>query len=124
MIAEILFVVLLSVVLATIVGLGFRRHAPWNFWGTFAVLVLAGVAIAAWVQPVGPLVYGFAWAPVVIGTLLIATLMLAASSRQPPGQEEAPEGPAGHTDPVAASLGGMFWFLVVALAITSLAAFL
>lgn len=115
-----LFVVfLVALVGAFAVSFGYRRHRPWSFWTLLGILFLVGLAVSLWVQPVGPLVYGFAWLPVVMGTLIIVFLMLALGGSPPETR--------GDTEPyqrVEGAASIFIWFLIAALGISVLAAFL
>lgn len=118
MLVQILFVALIAFLAAFAVSFGYRRRRPWSFWTLLGVLFLAGLTISLWVQPVGPVVYGFAWLPVVTGAFLIVLLMLALGTRPPETRGDAE--PAARVEGAASIF---LWFLVGALGITVVASF-
>ena len=59
-----------------IVALG--RKGPWGtVWTFFLVLFLALWIVSLYVRAVGPVHFGIAWLPIVIGGLLLTVLLLA-----------------------------------------------
>lgn len=115
------FALLVAVVLATTLTFAFRsRMRGWGFWPLFGVLFLGGAAVALWVEPIGPVVYGFAWVPVVVGTLMIALMMLALAT--PPRTPAVRTNGELSDDAVEASWAFLS-FLMLALGVLLLASF-
>ncbi|MFO8129526.1 MAG: hypothetical protein R6T99_06455 [Bacteroidales bacterium] len=113
--------VIFSIIAALLVGVLFyyifRYSGPWgSFWTFLLVLVLAGLAAAAWIEPIGPAAWNVAWLPILFVILLFALFLAAATTpddrrrirtRRPvdtetPGEEAA-----------AVTLGIFFWIFIV-----------
>lgn len=111
-----IFVIALLMALA--VSFGYRRRRPWSFWTILGVLFLVALTLAVWVRPVGPLIYGFAWLPVFMGSLVVALLMLAVGTS--PGERMV----TGDSSPRIEGVGAIYiWFLLGSLALVLIASF-
>lgn len=119
-IVEFIIVVLLALFVASIFFYGFRSRGPWGvFWVLLLFLILAGVVARLWITPTGPLIWGFAWIPVLFFVLIVALLIAAANpterdrrrSRSLEAQAESQP-----TDPrreAGAAFGIFFWLLLI-----------
>lgn len=111
-----IFVIALLMALA--VSFGYRHRRPWSFWTILGVLFLVGLTLAIWVRPVGPVIYGFAWLPVFMGSLVVALLMLALGTT--PGERTV----EGDAVPRIEGAGAIYvWFLLGSLALILIASF-
>jgi K+ transporter len=111
--------VLLTVMAAIIVSVlfyyVFKSTGPWeNFWIFLLILTLAGLAAGFWIAPVGPVMWGIAWVPILIVIIIFALLLGAASPRQ---QERtvtnSENGEPAPQDRKAATIGALFWILLI-----------
>ncbi len=119
--AEFFVALIMAVSIGLLFYYGFRVTGPWgNLWAFLSILVLAGIAAEAWVNPIGPYVFGVSWLGAFFFILIFALLIGAATPPRrreeeiPPGAEA--EDP-GKTSPAALALGTFFWFLLIILAI-------
>lgn len=48
-------------------------------WTFLIILVLAGLAAALWIEPVGPVIYDVAWVPMLFVIILFALVLAAAT---------------------------------------------
>ena len=114
---------MVALIMAVGIGLlfyyGFRVTGPWgSLWAFLAILVLAGIAAEAWINPIGPYVFGVSWLGAFLFILIFALLIGAAT---PPRRsaEEIPPGTGAEevrrTRPGALALGTFFWFLLLIL---------
>ena len=116
---DLALVFVIAVLMALAVSFGYRQRRPWSFWTILGVLFLVGLVVAVWARPAGPLIFGFAWLPVFMGSLVVALLMLALGTAPGAGNAE------GETVPRMERAGGIYvWFLLGSLAILLLASFL
>ena len=110
-VAEFLLILLLAFVLAAVFAFPLGRPGPWGgFWWFFLVLFLGTWAIAAWIQPIGPVAWGVAWAPILVGAVLIALLVAAI----PPRPTTTPTEVAAEAE-AATAIGAFFWMLLLGL---------
>lgn len=121
LLADLLFALVISFLLALVFGLGLRRPGPWGgFFWFFLLLFFATWALAAWVTPVGPVAYGVAWVPVAVGGLLVAMILAAAG---PPRAMESSPGEGPSEAAVSVTVGVLFWAAIVLLALAAAAAY-
>jgi hypothetical protein len=115
--------IILTVLTAFFVGIlfyyVFKSSGPWGtFWSFLVILILVGLASAAWITPVGPAIWGFAWLPTLL-VILIAALLLAAATPTPHRRrrelnlEKEPE--PSEEETAAIAIGGFFWILLLIL---------
>lgn len=119
---QILFSILLALIVGSFFYYLFKYTGPWgSFWTFVLVLILAGLAASAWIEPVGPVLYDIAWVPILIVILLFALFLAAVTpprySRRQPPQEHIPE-PTGEELPVLA-ISTIFWVFLFALLIAA-----
>jgi hypothetical protein len=114
--------ILLTIIVAVLIGIlfyyVFRKAGPWGkFWTFILVLILAGLAAAAWIPPVGPVFWDIAWIPVVFVILLFALLMAAATPPERVERETTevpPENlPVEERASVSVLLSAFFWIFIV-----------
>ncbi len=118
--------VLVAILIAAVVGVFFyyvfKFAGPWgNFWAFLTVLILAGVAAGAWIEPFGPVVYEVAWVPVLFVIFLFALLLAALSPPSARRTASIPEDPLLEVPEEEApfmAISAVFWiflaFLLVA----------
>lgn len=103
------------------------RTGPWDGFVWFFVLLILGTwAIGAWIEPVGPLLWGVAWLPFLVAAVFIALLIAAVTPdvytrrhrRSGPAlTEETTESeatPDAH-DAAAVAIGIFFWGVLLML---------
>mgnify|MGYP006281488315 CR=1 FL=1 len=120
---EIFFAVIGAIVIGVIFYYVFRISGPWGtFWSFLLVLILATIAVTAWITPFGPVFRDIAWLPILLVVILFALLLAAATPpggrRVPPRTErdlETPE-PTG----AVAALGVFFFVLIIVLVAVAL----
>jgi len=119
--------ILISIVLAFVVGAFFyylfKYSGPWgSFWTFIIILVLAGIAASAWIEPVGPVIYDVAWLPILAVVILFALLLAAASpprqSTKYPERENIPETTEEELPVLAIST--IFWIFLVVLMVAAI----
>ncbi len=76
--------IILTILVAAFVGLLFyyifKYTGPFGrLWTFILILVLAGLAAAAWIEPAGPVYWDVAWLPVIFVILLFALFLVAAT---------------------------------------------
>lgn len=77
---EILFILIIALVIGAIFYYGFGRRGPYGaFWVFLLILFLAGLAGRFWITPAGPVMWGFAWLPLIFWIFIIALLIGAAT---------------------------------------------
>ena len=117
---DLALVFVIALLMALAVSFGYRQRRPWSFWTILAVLFLVGLVVSVWARPAGPLIYGFAWLPVFMGSLVVTLLMLALGTAP---SDWTAEGES--SVPRMERAGGIYvWFLLGSLAVLLLASFL
>jgi len=101
--------------------LGWRRPGHFEPGASISFLFLIfffGLwAAAVWLQPVGPVLWGVAWMPILFAGLILGLIVLAATPRRPrispprPAIGNRPSSGAGERD-AALGLGVFFWLLL------------
>jgi hypothetical protein len=115
---ELALIFVIALLMALAVSFGYRHRRPWSFGTILGVLFLVGLTVAIWARPVGPVVYGFAWLPVFMGSLVVALLMLALGT---PRSERTAE---VETHARVEGAGAIYiWFLMGSLAVILIASF-
>ncbi len=106
-------------------GLGPSREVL----GVFLLTVLVTWSVGVWVAPFGPALWGRYWLPFLVPGLLFLLLLaaLVPTRRAPPTYQEAVD--RARADDASAgtalvALSGLFWVLIVALAVSAGAAYL
>ena len=111
----IILTVLAALIISTVFYYVIKTTGPWeNFWVFLLILVLAGLAAGLWITPVGPVMWGVAWVPMLMAIIIFALLLGAASprSKEPNLTNSESHEPVTH-DREAATLGALFWILLV-----------
>ncbi len=119
-IIEFIVVVVLAILVATIFFYGFKsRGAAKAFWILLFILFLAGWAGRLWINPAGPVLWGYAWLPVFFFVFIIALLIALASpgdSQKAARNTRLRESQTGVTEPeeeAGAAFGILFWVLIL-----------
>ncbi|MFO8146132.1 MAG: hypothetical protein ACQEWG_01120 [Bacteroidota bacterium] len=96
---------------------GFKTRTPWGaFWAFLLLLFLAALAGRYWIQPVGPQLYGVAWAPVLFFVFIIALLIAASAPADDYATPKEPVDPELREPEVrgtVAVFGLFFWLLLL-----------
>ncbi len=120
---EILLVILAALVIGSLFYFLLKLSGPWgSFWSFILILILAGLAAAAWITPVGPIYYDIAWFPVLFTILLFAILMAAATpSRRERSRTTATQRRVEDTEGGLAfvALSAFFWIFLLFLLIAA-----
>jgi hypothetical protein len=75
---EIIIIALAAIVIGSLFFYVFKAAGPWgSFWIFILILILAGLAAAAWVRPFGPVYWNISWVPVLF-VIMLFSLFLAA----------------------------------------------
>ncbi len=78
LLAEILFALGLALLFTAIFTLGFKRIGPWAVWWIFFLIIfMTAWAGSLWITPVGPMLWGIYFLPIIV-VALVAALLLAA----------------------------------------------
>jgi hypothetical protein len=121
---EILFVTLMAIIIGSLFYHVFKYSGPWgSFWTFILVLILAGLASATWVRPIGPTYWNISWIPVIFVIVLFALLLAAAS---PPStrkkemleEEQVPTSPQANPAVIAVSF--LFWVFIIFLLVAAI----
>ena len=117
---EIILAFVIGLLLALVLAYGFGRTGPWgSFLWFFLVIFLAAWAVGLWVEPVGPVLWGAAWVPILFGALIVALLVAAI----PPSETRPAEVAEPQTAATAAALGLFFWLMILVLILTIVIAY-
>lgn len=121
---ETLFVILAALVVGVIFYYLLKLSGPWgSFWSFLLILILAGLAAAAWITPAGPVVYNIAWFPTLFTILLFAILLAAATpSRRERTRTTATQRHVEDTEGGLAfvTLSAFFWIFLLFLLMAAL----
>ncbi|MFO7924524.1 MAG: hypothetical protein R6U58_12615 [Bacteroidales bacterium] len=119
---EIIFTLIAAVLIGILFYHIFRYSGPWgSLWTFLLILIIAGLAGAAWIEPVGPVYREVAWIPILFVIIVFAVFLAAVTppnSRR--GIEAAQEDSAVPRDEVPfIALSGLFWFLFILLLVAA-----
>lgn len=117
-IVELIVVLFMALLVASIFFYGFRSRGPWSaFWVFLLVLFLAGWAGRLWVTPAGPVMWGFGWLPVLVFVFIVAVLIAVASPREDNmAEDDISRSRRKATQPgteAGAAFGILFWLLLI-----------
>jgi hypothetical protein len=128
-----IFAALLVALLFTLVfSASYRKRGSWGALLIFFLIIfLASWAGQLWINPIGPMVYGVSWVPLIFVGLVFAFLLMAASPPQPPKRKgttggigasgiSASNAPADsesteEEEVAALAVGVFFWILLIVL---------
>jgi hypothetical protein len=117
---EIFLTILIALLVGTLFYFVFKTTGPWGTFWTFAlILILVGLAAAIWIEPVGPLIYDFAWLPILFVILIFALILAAATPPRKRSRDLDLDTPttgkesSGADVAAVAALGIFFWFLLI-----------
>lgn len=120
---QIFFSILLALLVGGFFYYVFKYTGPWgSFWTFVLVLIVAGVAASAWIEPVGPILYDIAWVPILVVMLLFALFLAAATPTRYRSKTPARGSTAEASEeeyPVLA-ISAIFWVFLIALAIAAI----
>jgi Ca2+/Na+ antiporter len=113
---EILVIALAAIIIGSLFFFVFKTAGPWgSFWIFILILILAGLAAAAWIRPFGPVYWNVSWVPVlfviVLFSLFIAALTPTRRERDPVETEQVPEPQS--EDAAMFTLSFFFWAFIV-----------
>ena len=113
---EILLTILIAVVIGILFYYLFRSTGPWgSLWSFLLILILAGVAAEAWIEPVGPVFYDVAWVPTLFVIILFALFLAAASPPRDRRIARSPEAEPSEEEGAAVAVGIFFWIFMLVL---------
>jgi hypothetical protein len=118
---DLLLALAVGFLLANLFAFALRRTGPWeSYFIFFVVIVLAAWAGGRWIRPAGPRIFNVYWVPFLATGLVVAVLLVAASTPRPRTQQtrEAKEAR------VIAALGTFFWVMVLFLSAAIVAGYL
>lgn len=116
-IVGIIILFFIALIVGALFTYGFKTPTPWGaFWVFLLLLFLAALAGRYWIAPVGPQLYGVAWAPVLFFVFIIALIIAASTPAEnrtvikDPADKELRKSEARGT---VAALGLFFWLLLM-----------
>ena len=111
---EILITVLAAVLIGILFYYAFKATGPWgSLWTFLLILIIAGLAAEAWIEPVGPVVWNISWVPTLFVILLFALLLAAATPPYRERPEIEPEAETPERAGAAVALGIFFWIFII-----------
>lgn len=123
---QLLFAILVALLVAPLIAIGFRRTGSAMMFAVFfAIVLLAAWAGGLWVVPFGPAVGGVYILPVVLTGLLVGLLFAAAAPPVPPARSRR-EAVREVEEEVAAeeTLNVFFWMILALLIAIVIAGYL
>ena len=122
--AEIIIAIFMALLIGLLFYYVFKVTGPWgSFWGFIGILILAGLAAEAWVEPIGPTIYGAPWVSALIVIFLFALLIAAASPAPRDRERMRTRQTAEITEPEstgAVAFGIFFWLFLVIMLIVAI----
>jgi hypothetical protein len=111
---QLLLAVCFAVLFTLIFSVGLRRPGPWSSLLVFFTIVfLASWAAAVWV-PVGPLLFGIYWLPIVVVAFFFALLLGAAMPPRPrAGRVQTATEVRDQDERTERACDFLFWVLIV-----------
>lgn len=118
-VTEFIGALIIALIVASIFYYGLGRRSPWAFWAFLLILFFAAWAGSFWIEPIGPVIWGFAWLPLFFLVLITALIIAAASGDRTTSrygrtieagktEKEISKAEAG----TVAALGIFFWVLL------------
>lgn len=119
-VVEFIIVLFIALLIASIFSYGFQNRGPWGaFWVFVLILFFAAWVGRLWITPAGPVIWGFAWLPVVFFVFIVALLIAAASPTEEVSESQVEATEAERE--AGAALGAFFWILLIFLLLAILA---
>lgn len=108
---------IIALIIASIFYYGLGRRGPWGaFWAFLLILFFAGWAGSLWIAPAGPVLWGYAWLPIIFWVFMVALIIAVATpSDRPVEYDETTSEPSTGEAGAAAALGLFFWILLALL---------
>lgn len=89
--ATVLYALIFAALLTLIFTLALGRRGPWSSWLLFFIVVfLAAWAAGLWIYPVGPVLAGVSWLPILAAAFMVALLLAAMAGPVRPPAERPP----------------------------------
>lgn len=118
-VAEFIGALVIALIIGALFYYGFKRRGPWAFWVFLLILFFTAWAGSFWIEPAGPLIWGFAWLPIFFWVFIVALVIAAAGETSATSRyerttdvettdREITESEAG----AAAAFGIFFWVLL------------
>lgn len=115
---SILTVFIIALLVSALFSSPYRRNGSWvQLVVFFFILFLAGIAGGYWIVPVGPVMWGVSWLPLLSVIFVVAILF----SAQPPHQHTMARSSEKTEMGTLATVGIFTWILFVVLLIAVLA---
>ena len=115
---EFIFAFCIALIFLLLSTLVLKRTWLWSPWWTFFVVFLAAWAGSLWITPIGPLLFGIYWLPMIY-VAFIFIVLLAAVSR--PGSQRTKVETISQVKQEEAAvekvLNAFFWLLLISLII-------
>lgn len=118
-VTEFIGALIIALIIGAVFYYGFKRRGPWAFWVFLLILFFAAWAGSFWIEPAGPLIWGFAWLPLFFWVFIVALAIAAAGGdRTTAGYDRTSEIKTTDTElteseaGAAAAFGIFFWFLL------------
>lgn len=114
----------IALIVAAVFYYGFNRRGPWGaFWTFLLILFFAAWAGSFWIEPAGPVIWGFAWLPLFFWVFIVALIIGVATGEDRTSSRydttrtsETTETEVSETEAgTAAALGIFFWILLALL---------
>ena len=119
---ELIAIFLLSLFITLLFVFALGARGPFGkTWTFFIIIFLAIIAADLWINPIGPIVWGIAWIPLLVFGIIVALVLAIAKN---PAREknittkaESEEDVTSRKANVSATLGALFWVILILLVI-------
>ena len=116
---KVLIALLMAVLFTLIFTLVFKRPGPWTAWWAFFVIIfLVSLAGALWITPMGPLIMGIYWLPIILVAFIFAALL--ASIRPPTGGRVETISQVKEKEVVTETMFDVFFWLLLILLVLAI----
>jgi hypothetical protein len=121
-VAEIFIIIAIAFFITAVFALVFKNRGPWGtFWIFFVIIFLSSWAARLWIAPLGPIIMGVAWIPILVVGLIFAFILAAAITPPKNPRKEIIDRQVGSTtdeDKSAVAFGAFFWLLITLLTVS------